>query len=398
MTNLSRVASLCLVVVTAGLTCLSSVSCAGAATSSAAAGAAKIRTYYIAADEVDWNYAPSGRDEAMGMPFMGVAKAYMEHGPNRIGTVYRKAIYREYTDDSFKTLKPRPGESEYLGILGPMIRAEVGDTIKVVFRNNGTHPYSVHPHGVFYKKNSEGNAYNDGSATADKVNGAVPPGQTYTYTWEVRERAGPGPKDPSSVVWLYHSHANEMQDVNAGLVGVIVVTRKGMARPDGRPKDVNREFATLFMLFDENQSWFLDYNVEHHTDDPKGTHKDEFIPVDEQGRFNFANPVGFAGVNFRYTINGMQYGNLPMMTMTEGEHVRWYLVTIGFGFNFHTAHWHGNVILDGGRRTDVVAISPAQMVTVDMVPDDPGTWLLHCHVSDHMEGGMMAFYKVLPKR
>src|ERR1700693_2624209 len=98
MTNLSRVASLCLVAVTAGLTCLSSVACAGAATSSAAGGAAKIRTYYIAAGEVDWNYAPSGRDEAMGMPFMGVAKAYMEHGPNRIGTVYRKAIYREYTD------------------------------------------------------------------------------------------------------------------------------------------------------------------------------------------------------------------------------------------------------------------------------------------------------------
>ncbi len=54
-------------------------------------------------------------------------------------------------------------------------------------------------------------------------------------------------------------------------------------------------------------------------------------------------------------------------------------------------------MLDGGKRTDVLALSPAQMLTVDMVPDDPGTWLFHCHVSDHMEGGMVAKYRVLPK-
>ena len=29
----------------------------------------RTRTYYVAADEVNWNYAPAGRDEAMGMPF-----------------------------------------------------------------------------------------------------------------------------------------------------------------------------------------------------------------------------------------------------------------------------------------------------------------------------------------
>jgi hypothetical protein len=31
----------------------------------------KTRTYYVAADEVNWDYAPSGRDEAMGHPFNG---------------------------------------------------------------------------------------------------------------------------------------------------------------------------------------------------------------------------------------------------------------------------------------------------------------------------------------
>ena len=71
----------------------------------------------------------------------------------------------------------------------------------------------------------------------------------------------------------------------------------------------------------------------------------------------------------------------------KGDRVRWYLVTIGFGFNFHTPHWHGNVVLNDGKRTDVIALSPAQMVTTDMVPDDLGIWLFHCHVSDHIDGG-----------
>jgi len=39
------------------------------------------RTYYVAADEVDWDYAPSGRDEAMGQPFDSIAKGYTEPGP-----------------------------------------------------------------------------------------------------------------------------------------------------------------------------------------------------------------------------------------------------------------------------------------------------------------------------
>ena len=31
-----------------------------------------------------------------------------------------------------------------------------------------------------------------------------------------------------------------------------------------------------------------------------------------------------------------------------------------------------------------------------MVPDDPGTWMYHCHFDEHMRSGMMALYKVEP--
>jgi FtsP/CotA-like multicopper oxidase with cupredoxin domain len=334
-------------------------------------------------------------DRMMAMPFDARSRTYMDGGPHRIGKVYRKAVYREYTDGTFTQLKPRPAAWEHLGILGPVLRAEVGDTIRVVFKNNGSRPFSMHPHGVFYEKPSEGVAYDDGSPAAGKRGGAVPPGETHTYVWEVPERAGPGPEDPSSVVWLYHSHVNELKDVDAGLVGAILVTRRGMARPDGSPRDVDREFVNLFMIFDENGSWFLDANIKTHTSDPAGVNKAEIIPLDPEGHFSL-NGTGFADANLRNTINGYQYANLPLMTMKKGERVRWYLITVGFGFNFHTPHWHGNTVLQNGHRTDVIALSPAQMVTVDMVPDAPGIWLYHCHVSDHMEAGMVARYEVLP--
>ncbi len=367
----------------------------GIAQSSQAGSEPKVRTYYVAADEVEWDYAPGGVNKMMGMKFDGYSKVFVERGPHRIGSIYRKALYREYTDETFAHLKPRPAEWESSGILGPILRAEVGDTIRVVFKNNATHPYSMHPHGVFYKKDSEGALYEDGTSGADKGDDAVPPGKTHVYIWEVPERAGPGPNDPSSIVWLYHSHSYEMRDVHSGLVGAIIISRRGAADAAGKPKDVDREFVCLFMLFDENQSWYLDYNIQTYTSDPKGVNKSEFIPVDADGNLAAAGN-GFSVANGKFAINGYIYGTGPLMTMKKGERVRWYLVGLGEGFSLHTPHWHGNVVLQDGKRTDVVSLMQAQMVTVDMVPDDPGTWMFHCHLDDHMEAGMMAFYKVEP--
>jgi manganese oxidase len=331
----------------------------------------------------------------MGRPYDRYERVFTVRTPHRIGSVYRKVIYREYTDATFHTLKVRPLDQQYLGMLGPVIHAEVGDTIKVVFKNNASRPYSMHPHGVLYAKDSEGSGYNDDSHGASMMGGSVAPGMTHVYTWQVPERAGPGPGDPSSIVWLYHSHVDDQRDVNSGLIGAIIVTRAGMARPDGTPKDVDREFVTLFNMFDENQSWYLNRNIAQFA--PAVTHAErgEEIPIDENGDYSLTG-TGFADSNFKFTINGYIYANGPKMVMRRGEHVRWYLIDIGNGINFHTPHWHGNTVLVNNQRTDVVALSPAQMVTADMVPDNPGIWLFHCHVADHMRAGMSALYQVLP--
>lgn len=356
---------------------------------------AKTRTYYIAAEEIDWNYTPDEKNMMMAASFDGYEKVFTEHAANRIGCTYHKAVFREYTDDTFRTQKTRPPELEHMGLLGPVIRAEVGDTIKVVFHNNASFAFSLHPHGVAYTRDSEGAMYGDGMEHPE-ADGLVPPGKTHTYTWIAREQAGPGPGDGSSVVWIYHSHNFEPKDVNAGLIGPIVITRRGMGRADASPKDIDHEFFSLFMIVDENQSQYFERNIKTNISDPAKLNRVEILPEDPDGNADLTLGHGFALSNMKFTINGFMFSNGPMITMRKGEHARWYVMTMGNGFNFHTPHWHGNLVNVRGQYMDVIpSIGPAQFVTADMIPDMPGTWMYHCHVDDHMKGGMQTMYRVL---
>lgn len=369
---------------------------AARAAKSRAVSRPKVRTYYIAAEEVDWNYTPNEKDVMMDHEFDGYSKVFTEHKADRIGCTYKKAVFHEYTDESFTTQKPRAAAQEHMGLLGPVIRAEVGDTIKVVLLNRASFPFSLHPHGVAYNRDSEGAMYGDGMQNP-AANGLVPPGKQHTYTWDVRPEAGPGPQEGSSKVWLYHSHNFEPKDINAGLIGPIVITKRGMARADGSPKDIDREFFALFMIIDENQSQYFDQNIQAHIADPAKLNRMEAVPQDPDGNADLTLGHGFAIANIRSTINGYMFSNGPLMTMHQGEHTRWYVMTMGIGFNFHTPHWHGNVVKYHGEYIDVLpTIGPAQALTVDMIPDRVGTWMFHCHVDDHMKAGMQTMYQVLP--
>jgi hypothetical protein len=48
-----------------------------------------------------------------------------------------------------------------------------------------------------------------------------------TYVWPVPVRAGPAAMDGSSILWMYHSHTDEVKDTNTGLIGPIVITKRG---------------------------------------------------------------------------------------------------------------------------------------------------------------------------
>jgi FtsP/CotA-like multicopper oxidase with cupredoxin domain len=359
---------------------------------------AKTRHYYIAAEPVRWDFMPLGAD-----PICGMVPSPNVLGYHRV----RKARYVQYTDATFTQAVP---EQPRLGILGPALRGVVGEYLEITFLNRTALPLSLHPHGVKYDKDSEGSYYggNNEKRSAPGLGSAVGPNARFTYVWYLDSESGPLPSEPSSKGWLYHSHVSGEGEINLGLEGIIIVTDAKRARPDGTPNDVDREMPALFMIFNESQT------------DPEAAEHDAAAGQSQaQSLSNLlsslkagnaqrdsttahgaqpGSPLAPQEEGERHTINGYIYGNLPGLEMNEGERVRWYLFALGSENDLHTPHWHGLRVIDEGvRRTDTVELLPASMKVADMVADNPGDWLFHCHVAEHMANGMFARVTVFPK-
>jgi hypothetical protein len=74
--------------------------------------------------------------------------------------------------------------------------------------------------------------------------------------------------------------------------------------------------------------------------------------------------------------------------------VRWYVSSLGSEDAIHTAHWHGITLNNNGHMVDQVVVQASSAYVLDAVPDNPGTWLFHCHLTDHIHGGMMARFHI----
>ncbi|XP_060717574.1 ferroxidase HEPHL1-like isoform X2 [Tachysurus vachellii] len=335
------------------------------------------RTYYIGIRELYWNYAPSERNLISGHDIRHdeYASTYLLNCAKRTGIVYKKAVYKQYTDNTFTNEERK---LDMLGFLGPVIRAEVGDEIVVHLRNFASRPYSIHPHGVLYKKNSEGAWYPDGTSGGNKSDDAVAPGHTYTYTWIVTENFAPTEKDSDCLTSMYHSHVNAPKDIAAGLIGVLLICKKGALDQSGHQQSgVSHEFL-MFSAVDENLSWYLEENIK------------EFCPEPE----NITGDEDFQNSNRVHSINGFVYGNLPELRVCLGRPVFWHLFGIGNDIELHSVHFHGHTLLNQGHRTDALNVFPATSFTAKMVPNTNGKWLFGCQVGDYMHAGMQGLYEV----
>ncbi|XP_072045772.1 hephaestin-like protein [Amphiura filiformis] len=340
------------------------------------------REFFIQAEEYVWNYAPLGRDNWNGQDLStpgGEAFTYFETGRgDRIGGSYIKARYRLYTDDTFVHPIERAQEEEYLGILGPVIRAEVGDTLKITFRNNASRPYSMTPHGVWYDKSNEGRAYEDGDTDASDEN--VQPGDTVTYTWKVPEAVAPGDNDDQCITWTYFSSVDPERDIYSGLIGPLLVCRDGSLDENGKQKNVDHEYILLFVFLDENRSWYLQATVD----------ASEYENIEIT-----SNPhVPFYWSNQMSSINGYMFANIEGLTMCAGDTVSWHLFSVGYFFDSHPVYFRGNTFVVDGRRRDTIILFPGIAQTAIMKPDSIGTWSVECQMHGHFVAGMKGFYEV----
>jgi FtsP/CotA-like multicopper oxidase with cupredoxin domain len=280
-----------------------------------------VREYWVAAVPTRWNAVPNGLDAIHGMRF------------DRSETVFPTTTYRRYTRGWRRPLRLRADARAGVGrIPGPLLRARVGDRLRVHFKNLDTrtgHGHSMHFHGVEYTPSSDG-AFLPGFSGRD---GNVPVGRTYTY----RLRAG---RD-SAGVWPYHDHAIAMSEsIAGGMYGALSIL-------DRRERPPDREFVVVFAPFGSFQS-----------------------------------------------IDGHAFvGNTPVFQSRVGDVVQWDVLAMGD--EHHTFHVHGHRWRGAdGDPLDTRTLGPAESFRVRWREDAPGTWLYHCHVEAHMANGMIGLYRV----
>ena len=294
--------------------------------------------------------APNKFDPMMGMPITERTKI-------------KALVFRAYTPGWGKPLPASAELGPNTGFPGPVLRAEVGDQMIVHVRNEDTsyrQPHSLHVHGIRYDPADDG-AW---TTTNHHPGAAIPVGGQHTYTYACL---------PSSVgTWPYHDHSKPFHipgtsgddsgmgegggapamEIGAelGLMGHVIVEEVGAKRPD-------RE---IYLIFHD-------------------VYADDVADLD--GDVDCFNGRAFLG-------------NTPTFRAKVGEHVRWHV--IAFGTEFHVYHLHGHrwKSQSGGRYVDAEVLGPATSVVVDYIEDNPGQWLYHCHVVDHMVGGMVGWYEV----
>ena len=109
-----------------------------------------------------------------------------------------------------------------------------------------------------------------------------------------------------------------------------------------------------------------------------------------------------------WSINGMsmtgdgQAGMAPLLTFARGRSV---LLAIHNQTAWpHPIHLHGHSFKLLSRNgspvpyrqwQDTVLIAPKEIVECAFVADNPGDWMLHCHVMDHQAAGLMTVLRVL---
>uniref|UniRef100_A0A674GX72 Coagulation factor VIII n=1 Tax=Taeniopygia guttata TaxID=59729 RepID=A0A674GX72_TAEGU len=216
-------------------------------------------TYYIAAEEMDWDYAPLkpvSLDRNM-------ASLYLEPGPQQIGSKYKKVVFVEYEDATFK--KRKVSNQQDKGILGPVIKGEVGDQFKIVFRNLASRPYNIYPHGLTSVRPYYAMRPSQGKKDVKYI--PIAPGKSFTYSWSLTTEDGPTEADPRCLTRFYYSSIDPLRDTASGLIGpLLICSKKSMDQRGNQIMSDNMKLV-LFSVFDENHSWYLEDNIKRFCSD-----------------------------------------------------------------------------------------------------------------------------------
>ncbi|MEX2394817.1 MAG: multicopper oxidase domain-containing protein [Actinomycetota bacterium] len=243
-------------------------------------------------------------------------------------------------------------------IPGPTLRATEGDRLRIRFTNGGSHPHTIHFHGLHP-------ARMDGVPGVGR--GDVMPGETFTYEFDAFPFG----------CHLYHCHSNPLRrHIHKGLYGAFIIDPDPKRHPDQADAAAKRSFARA---------------------------KDEGI--NEMVMVMNSFDTDFDGGNEVYAVNtvGFAYANEPI-PVSRDETVRVYLVNITEFDPINSFHLHGNFFnyYDTGTSleptvfTDTIMQCQAQrgILEFNFKGYEPGMHMFHAHQTEFVELGWMGMFDV----
>jgi FtsP/CotA-like multicopper oxidase with cupredoxin domain len=232
---------------------------------------------------------------------------------------------------------------------GPTIEAVEGDRVRIVVHNKLPEGTTVHWHGI------------ELPIAMDGVHGVtqepIPPGGDFVYEFHLHQ----------SGTFFYHSHG-PMQEI-MGMTGLFVIHPREAHTPT-----VDHDFGLIMQEFA-----IL----------PQST-----IPNSVSEEFNF------------FTINGKSGPYVTPMVVRLGSRVRIRFMNLSAMDN-HPMHLHGHTFwvtgTEGGRIPESawipgnnVLVSVGQSRDVEFIANNPGDWMVHCHILHHMMNHMVSMVGPMP--
>ncbi len=244
-----------------------------------------------------------------------------------------------------KTIEIAPGVRfpawTYEGrVPGPTIRCAEGDRIRIHFKNAGSHPHTIHFHGIH-------------SFEMDGVPGAGPgeiaPGEEFTYEFDAEPYG----------CHLYHCHSLPLKrHIHKGLYGGFIVDPA-----EGRPPA--RELFMIMNGFDTN---FDDDNEIYAVN----TVAHEFMkrPI----------PVKLGELIRIYLINVLEFD---------------FVNSIHTHAQFFDYYDHGTSLEPDREQVDTIMQTQAERGIVEVSYDELGQFMFHAHQSEFAELGWMGKFNVV---
>jgi FtsP/CotA-like multicopper oxidase with cupredoxin domain len=301
--------------------------------------------------------------EANGFEPMALLKDF-DYG--KVSTLPNGQTLREYVFVAMdKEIEVAPGVYfsawTYNGrVPGPTIRAVEGDRIRIEFINAGTHPHTIHFHGIH-------------PASMDGVPGVgagnIHPGESTVYEFDAFPFGA----------HLYHCHSNPLKrHIHKGLYGAFIVEPD----PDkytGQAKEVAK---TRNHNYPENASVNEMVMVMNGFD----------TNMDGDNEIYAVNTVAFAYLNRPIPIRRDQLQRLYLINITEFDPIN----SMHLHANFFDYYDHGTTLEPTLKTVDTIMQCQAQRGILEFSFKDfePGRYMFHAHQSEFAELGWMGFFEV----